>query len=84
MVDALESAERVGAVMASLHTLEQRVRALEARLTEVEGGYGETSYRLRRDSVRTNLNVAKLMVHMQLTPTTDAEVDAALDEEDLT
>lgn len=69
--------------MASLHTLEQRVRALEARLTEVEGGYGETLYRLRRQAVRTDLNVTKLMVHMQLAPTSDAEVDAALDEEDL-
>jgi hypothetical protein len=32
--------------MASLHTLERRILALEARLANVEGGYGEATYKL--------------------------------------
>jgi hypothetical protein len=55
-------------------TLAQRLRAVEARLAEIEGGDGETLYRLQRETVRTRLDVGKIANHLGLTATTDAEV----------
>lgn len=67
--------------MASLQTLERRVLALEARLADVEGGFGHTIRKLHRGSVRTKLNMAKLLDRLELTAVTEEEVDAALDAE---
>ncbi|MEU4807410.1 hypothetical protein [Actinosynnema sp. NPDC023587] len=67
--------------MASLQTLERRILALEARLAEVEGGYGETIYQLHRSSVKTDLRLGKLLNHLSVTDVTDEEVDAVLEEE---
>jgi len=39
--------------MASLQALERRVLALEARLAEVEGGHGNTLYKLRCASAKS-------------------------------
>lgn len=66
--------------MASLQTLERRIIALEARLAGGEGGYGETIYRLQREVVRTGMNVRKILNHLSVSPTSDEEVDSALDE----
>jgi hypothetical protein len=54
--------------MASLATLEQRIRALEARLAEVEGGYGDTLYRLRRDSIGTRIELGRLLDQAGVAP----------------
>lgn len=67
--------------MASLQTLERRILALEARLAEVEGGYGDTLYKLHRASVKTDLGVTRLLQHLDLNAITDDEIDAALDDE---
>ncbi len=67
--------------MASLNTLERRIAALEARLADVEGGYGDTLYRLHRASVRNDLRMAKLLGHLDVPDITDDEVDAVLDED---
>jgi hypothetical protein len=67
--------------MASLQTLERRIIALEARLAEVEGGYGETMYKLHRPAVRTDLNVGKILEHQSLASATDDEIDTAMDAE---
>jgi hypothetical protein len=66
--------------MASIQTLERRIIALEARLADVEGGYGETSYRLQREVVRTGMDVRKILNHLNVTSTSDEEVDSVLDE----
>lgn len=66
--------------MTSLHTLQQRLQAVEARLAEIEGGYGQTLYRLHRRAVRTDLAMDRILGHLGLAAPTDDEVDAALDE----
>jgi hypothetical protein len=67
--------------MASLQTLERRILALEARLAEVEGGYGNTLYQLHRASVKTDLRLAKLLGHLNVPDVSDEEIDAVLDDE---
>jgi hypothetical protein len=49
--------------MASLQTLERRILAVEARLAEVEGGYGNTFYSLHRASVKSDLRIGKILNH---------------------
>lgn len=67
--------------MASIQTLERRIAALEARLADVEGGYGETIYHLHRRAVRTELGVQKLLGHFKIEGPTDDEVDEVLEQE---
>lgn len=67
--------------MATLTTLERRIAALEARLADIEGGYGETLYRLHRHAVGTNLTLGKVAHELGVTPATDDEIDAALEQE---
>jgi hypothetical protein len=67
--------------MASLQTLERRIVALEARLAEIEGGYGDTRYKLHRSSVKANLGIARILDHLQLEGVSDEAVDAAMDNE---
>jgi hypothetical protein len=66
--------------MASLHTLERRIMALEARLADVEGGYGDTLYRLHRASAKADLRMAKVLDHLNVNDVSDEDVDNALDE----
>ena len=66
--------------VASIQTLERRIAALEARLADIEGGYGETIYRLQREVVRTGMDVRKILNHLSVSPTSDEEIDSALDE----
>ena len=54
--------------------------ALEARLADVEGGYGDTLYKLHRASVRNDLRLAKVLGHLGIADVTD-DVDAVLDED---
>jgi hypothetical protein len=67
--------------MASLQTLERRVQALEARLADVEGGFGETIYRLRRDSIRSRIETGTILGHLGLARASEEEIDAELDRE---
>lgn len=67
--------------MASLHTLEQRLRTVEAPLAEIEGGYGDTIYKLHRDVVGVKLGQAKLLTHLGIPEVTAEEIDSALDAE---
>jgi hypothetical protein len=67
--------------MASLQTLERRISALEARLADVEGGYGDSIYRLHRNSVEVKLNMSRIMGHLGVAVATADEVEAALDQE---
>ncbi|MDN5933736.1 MAG: hypothetical protein L0I24_22140 [Pseudonocardia sp.] len=64
--------------MASLQTLERRI--LEARLADVEAGYGDTLYKLHRASVKSDLRTAKILEHLAIQDVSD-DIDAALDEE---
>ena len=54
---------------------------MAARLAEVEGGYGETMYKLHRHAVRTDLSLGKILDHLSLASATDDEIDAAIDAE---
>ena len=65
----------------SMQTLLRRIEALEARLADMEGGYSQSMYRMHREVVRTGLTVEKIARSMGLEEATDAEVDAAMDEE---
>lgn len=67
--------------MASLASLEQRIRALESRLAEVEGGYGDTLYRVRRETIATRIDLGRLLERAGLPQASDAEIDAVLDED---
>jgi hypothetical protein len=65
----------------SLRSLEQRVRALEARIAEVEGGYGDTLYQLHRGSVGNHLGISRILQHLGLPDVTENEIDSVLDAE---
>lgn len=60
--------------MASLNTLERRIAALEARLADIEGGYGDTLYMLHRHAVGTNLTLGRIAQQLGVTPATDDEI----------
>jgi hypothetical protein len=61
--------------------LERRILALEARLADLEGGYGETLYKLHRASVKSDLRMGRVLAHLNIADVSDEEIDAALDEE---
>lgn len=65
----------------SMTTLLRRIEALEARLGDVEGGYGETLYRLQRATVRTDLRMARVLDHLGVVDVTEGDVDQALDQQ---
>jgi hypothetical protein len=67
--------------VASIQTLERRILALEARLADLEGGYGETLYKLHRASGRADLRMGRVLTHLNITDVSDDEVDEALDEQ---
>jgi hypothetical protein len=45
--------------MASLATLELRMRTLEARIAELEGGDERTLYAMRRETIGLNLDMKR-------------------------
>ncbi|HVV22460.1 MAG TPA: hypothetical protein VHF06_23705 [Pseudonocardiaceae bacterium] len=47
----------------------------------LEGGFGETLYRLHRRSVKTDLRMERVLTHLGITDMSDDEVEAALDEQ---
>ncbi len=67
--------------MASLQTLERRILTLEARLADVEGGCGDTLYKLHRASVKADLRTAKIPPRLDIEDVSDEEIDNVLDEE---
>ncbi len=58
--------------MASLQALERRILALEVRLAEVEGGYGNTLYKLHCASAKSDLGMAKVINHLEIEDGSDA------------
>ncbi len=68
--------------MASIQTLERRILALEARLSDLEGGYGETLYKLHRASAKSDLRLGRVLAHLNITDVSDDDVDAVLDDEE--
>lgn len=66
--------------MASMQTLERRILALEARLADIEGGYGETLYKLHRASIKTELRMTKMLERLEIEDVSDEEVESILDE----
>lgn len=67
--------------MASIQTLERRLAALEARLADIEGGYGESLYTLRREAIRSRIETGSILSHLGLARATDDQIDAAMDDE---
>ncbi|MBV9315775.1 MAG: hypothetical protein JO100_19045 [Pseudonocardia sp.] len=65
----------------SLATIVARLDALEHRVRDMEGSYGETLYRLRRESIRNDLRTARIMAHLGVGDVTEADIDAVLDAE---
>ncbi len=68
--------------MASIQTLERRILALEARLADLEGGYGETLYKLHRASIKSDLRLGRVLDHLNIADVSDDDVDAVLDDEE--
>lgn len=66
--------------MASPRHTAERLTAVEARIADIESGYGQTIYRLERRTVRTELGVARILQHLGLAPVDDEHVDQVLDE----
>ncbi len=66
--------------MASIQTLERRIAALEARLADIEGGYGETLYALRRDAIRSRIEMGSVLGHLGIERAPEEDIDAAMDE----
>jgi hypothetical protein len=52
----------------SLHTMQVRMSAVEARLSDVEGDYGRTIYDLRRDVTALTIGVERILDHMGSAP----------------
>lgn len=50
-------------------------------MAEVEGGYGDTSYKLHRASVKSDLRTAKILKRLEIDDVSDEDIDAALDDE---
>jgi hypothetical protein len=67
--------------MASLQTLERRIAALEARPADVEGGYGDTLYKLHPASVKADLRTARILERLGIEDVPDEDIDQALDEQ---
>lgn len=67
--------------MASLQTLERCIAALEARLADGEGGYGNTLHKLHRASVKSDLRTARILERLEIEDVPDEVVDHALDEQ---
>jgi hypothetical protein len=67
--------------VASIQTLERRIAALEARLADIEGGYGDALYHLRRASIKSELRLGKILDHFHIDDITEDDVDNILNEE---
>jgi hypothetical protein len=61
--------------MASLQTLEHRIVALEARLAEVEGDYGNTPYKLHRASTKSDLRMAKILNRLAIEDVSEEDIE---------
>lgn len=59
----------------------EAILALEARLADVEGGYGDTLDKLHRASVKADLRTARILERLDLQDVSVEEVDNALDAE---
>lgn len=60
---------------------ERRIVALEARLAEVGGGYGDTLYKLHRASIKAELRMARVLDHLNVEDVSEDAVDKAMDDE---
>lgn len=67
--------------MASVQPLELRLTALEARVADIENHSGAQLYRLRRESVATQLKLDTIMQHLGLPEPTEDQIDEILDAE---
>ena len=67
--------------MTSLQTLERRIAALQARLADVEGGYGDTLYELHRSSVKADLRMARILKRLEIEDLFVENIDQAIDEQ---
>ena len=62
-------------------SLERQIIALESRLAEIEGGYGDTLYRLHRASVKADLRMGRVLEQLKVEDVSDDDIDRAMDEE---
>ena len=70
-------------VLRSLPTVDGLARLIEAAygLADVEGGYGDTLYKLHRASIKADLRTTKILQRLDIEDVSDEQIDAALDEE---
>ena len=77
---AVLAAQR-GATIRDLVTELAASRPTQEELADVEGGYGDTLYKLHRASIKADLRTAKILQHLDIEDMSDEQIDAALDEE---
>lgn len=65
--------------MTTLNEHGRRITTLEGRVREIETSLGETSYRLRRDTVANRLGIERILDHLELSRITGSQVDEVLD-----
>jgi hypothetical protein len=67
--------------MTTLKDHERRITALETRVQDNELSYSDTQYKHLRRCVRTDINVTRIMRHLNIEAASEDEVDEALDAE---
>jgi hypothetical protein len=77
---AVLAAQR-GATIRDLVTELAASRPTQEELADVEGGYGDTLYKLHRASIKADLRTAKILQRLDIQDVSDEQIDAALDEE---
>lgn len=65
--------------MSSVQTRERRIAALEARLADIEGGYGDILYHVRRASIKSELRFGEIFDHLHIDDVAEYDVDNGLD-----
>jgi hypothetical protein len=53
----------------------------EARLADVEGGSGQTLYRLHRASIKADLSTGRILERLDIEDVSEQEIDDAVDTE---
>ena len=65
----------------AFRVLQQRLTAVEGRLSEIDNAFGETLYRLERRTIRQELATDTLLHHLGLPQPTEEQVDPRIEEQ---
>jgi hypothetical protein len=66
----------------AFRVLQQRVAAVEARLSEIDPAFGASLYRLERESIRTRIELGRLLDRDGIARASEEEIDAVIEEQE--